>query len=56
MSQTLETMEPNPVWVEDAYSDTVDVLTHYADEFEYKIWAATGARTAGPSSPTSARP
>jgi thiol-disulfide isomerase/thioredoxin len=38
MSQTLETMEPNPVWVEDAYTDTVDVLTRYADEFEYKIW------------------
>ncbi|MFB6224228.1 MAG: thioredoxin family protein [Haloarcula sp.] len=38
MSETLETMEPNPVWVQDAYTDTVDVLSRYADEFEYKIW------------------
>ena len=38
MSQTLETMEPNPVWVEDAYADTVAVLERHADEFDYKIW------------------
>lgn len=34
----LETMEPNPVWVEDAYADTVDVLAHYGDDLVFKIW------------------
>jgi thioredoxin 1 len=34
----LETMEPNPVWVEDAYADTVDVLSHYGDDLVFKIW------------------
>jgi len=36
--QRLETMEPNPVWVEDAYTDTVDVLSRYHDDLEYHIW------------------
>ncbi|WP_423998714.1 thioredoxin family protein [Haloarcula salina] len=38
MSETLETMEPNPVWVEDAYSDTVDVLTRHSQDLVFKIW------------------
>ncbi|PSP83532.1 thiol reductase thioredoxin [Halobacteriales archaeon QS_6_64_34] len=40
MSETgrLETMEPNPVWVEDAYADTVDLLAHYRTELEYHVW------------------
>jgi len=37
-SQHLETMEPNPVWVRDAYADTVDTLSRYADELDYHIW------------------
>jgi len=35
---TLETMEPNPVWVRDAYADTVDVLTRYRKELDYHVW------------------
>ena len=40
MSETgrLETMEPNPVWTEEAYADTVDVLASLDDEVTYKIW------------------
>ncbi|MBV0903370.1 thioredoxin family protein [Haloarcula salina] len=38
MSETLETMEPNPVWVKDAYSDTVDVLTRHSQDLVFKIW------------------
>jgi len=34
----LETMEPNPVWVEDAYADTVAVLADHAEDLVYKIW------------------
>jgi thiol-disulfide isomerase/thioredoxin len=34
----LETMEPNPVWVADAYGDTVDVLEHYGSELTFKVW------------------
>lgn len=34
----LETMEPNPVWVADAYADTVDVLANYSDEVGFKVW------------------
>ncbi len=34
----LETMEPNPVWVEDAYADTVDVLTSYGPDLVFHIW------------------
>jgi len=34
----LETMEPNPVWVEDAYSDTVDTLEEHGDELTFKVW------------------
>jgi len=35
---SLETMEPNPVWVADAYADTVDVLGAHADDLVYKVW------------------
>ncbi len=35
---TLETMEPNPVWVADAYADAVEVLERHADELVYKVW------------------
>jgi thioredoxin 1 len=35
---TLETLEPNPVWVAEAYNDTVEILEHYSDDVEYKIW------------------
>ncbi len=40
MSETghLETMEPNPVWVRDAYADTVDVLSRYRRDLDYHIW------------------
>ncbi|MFC6755821.1 MULTISPECIES: thioredoxin [Haloarcula] len=40
MSETghLETMEPNPVWVQDAYADTVDVLSRYRHDLDYHIW------------------
>lgn len=31
-------MEPNPVWVADAYSDTVNTLSEHADDLVYKIW------------------
>ncbi|WP_226010131.1 thioredoxin family protein [Halomicrobium salinisoli] len=34
----LETMEPNPVWVEDAYSDTVDTLEEHGEELTFKVW------------------
>ena len=34
----LETLEPNPVWVADAYADTVDVLEQYRDDVVYKVW------------------
>lgn len=34
----LETLEPNPVWVADAYADTVDILEAYNDEVVYKVW------------------
>jgi len=34
----LETMEPNPVWVGDAYTDTVNVLSAHAYELVYHIW------------------
>lgn len=37
-TERLETMQPNPVWVEDAYSDTVDTLARYADDLVFKIW------------------
>jgi len=35
---SLETMEPNPVWVEDAYADTVDVFEAYGDELTFRVW------------------
>lgn len=34
----LQTLEPNPAWVGDAYADTVDVLEAHRDEFTYRIW------------------
>ena len=35
---SLETMEPNPVWVEDAYADTVDVLSEYGHDLTFRVW------------------
>ncbi|MFB6310537.1 MAG: thioredoxin family protein [Salinirussus sp.] len=34
----LETMEPNPVWVADAYAEAVETLSAHADELVYKVW------------------
>lgn len=34
----LETMEPNPVWVADAYADTVEILSTYRDEVAFLVW------------------
>ncbi len=34
----LETLEPNPAWMLDAYADTVKVLEKYSDDVTYKIW------------------
>ncbi len=34
----LETLDPNPAWVADAYAETLDVLEAYRDEITYKIW------------------
>lgn len=34
----LDTLDPNPVWVAEAYSDTVDILEAYKDEITYKVW------------------
>jgi thiol-disulfide isomerase/thioredoxin len=34
----LETMEPNPVWVADAYAESVDTLAAHADELVFKVW------------------
>jgi len=34
----LETLEPNPAWVEDAYADTVEILEAHSHELTYKIW------------------
>jgi thiol-disulfide isomerase/thioredoxin len=34
----LETMEPNPVWTEEAYAESVDVLATLQDEVTYKVW------------------
>ncbi|WP_436928933.1 thioredoxin family protein [Halosimplex halobium] len=35
---SLETMDPNPVWTEEAYAETVDVLAALGDELTYKVW------------------
>jgi thiol-disulfide isomerase/thioredoxin len=35
---SLETMEPNPVWVEDAYADTVEVLAAYGPDLTFRVW------------------
>jgi thiol-disulfide isomerase/thioredoxin len=37
-TERLDTMEPNPVWVEDAYSDSVDVLKRHRGDLVFKIW------------------
>ena len=37
-SERLETMEPNPVWVKDAYADTVDVLAKHRHDLDYHVW------------------
>ena len=34
----LETMEPNPVWVEDAYAETVDVFEAYGQDLVFRVW------------------
>jgi thiol-disulfide isomerase/thioredoxin len=34
----LETMEPNPVWVADAYGETIDTLAAHADDLVFKVW------------------
>jgi len=34
----LETLEANPVWLSEAYSDTVDILEAHKDEVTYKVW------------------
>ena len=34
----LETMEPNPVWVADAYAETVDVLEAYGQDLVVRVW------------------
>jgi len=35
---SLETMEPNPVWTEEAYADSVDTLASLRTELTYKVW------------------
>jgi len=35
---SLETMEPNPVWTEEAYADSVDTLASLRYELTYKVW------------------
>jgi thiol-disulfide isomerase/thioredoxin len=35
---SLETMEPNPVWVEDAYAETVNVLESYGEELTFRVF------------------
>ncbi|MFC7020703.1 MULTISPECIES: thioredoxin [Haloarcula] len=37
-TERLETMEPNPVWVADAYTDTVDTLSEYGDVLVFRVW------------------
>jgi thiol-disulfide isomerase/thioredoxin len=35
---SLETMDPNPVWTEEAYTETVDVLAALGDDVVFKVW------------------
>ena len=35
---SLETLEPNPAWVADAYVDTVETLDIYSDQVVYRIF------------------
>ena len=37
---SLETMEPNPVWDEQSYSDAVATLERLRDEVVVKVWGA----------------
>lgn len=37
---TLETLEPNPVWVAEAYNDTIEILEAHSARIRYKIWGA----------------
>ncbi|MFC7028323.1 thioredoxin [Halomicroarcula sp. GCM10025324] len=37
-TERLETMEPNPVWVADAYTDTVDTLSEYGADLVFRVW------------------
>ena len=41
---TLDAMTPNPVWVADAYADTVAVLEAYREEVTYEIWGGDWCR------------
>ena len=34
----LTTMEPNPVWDEESYADTVETLAEHADDLVYRVW------------------
>jgi thioredoxin 1 len=35
---SLETLQPNPAWVADAYVDTVETLDIYSDQVVYRIF------------------
>ena len=37
-TSTLETMRPNPVWVEDAYAETVETLARYGPDLTFHVW------------------
>lgn len=37
---TLDTMEPNPVWNEDAHEETVEVLSAYGPTLSFEVWGA----------------
>jgi thioredoxin 1 len=38
VAMKLETMDPNPVWSEEAYADSVAVLAALREEVIYKVW------------------
>jgi len=35
---SLDTLEPNPAWVADAYVDTIETLDAHSDEIVFRIW------------------
>ena len=35
---TLDTLEPNPAWVADAYADTVETLEANSEDVVYHVW------------------